>query len=80
MSKNRKNTSRRLKCVCGERKARCWICSIGGYIFIHCPSCHQELRSESMADIFLRKDKKAFYIVQDSLISDWKLAQSANKE
>lgn len=80
MSANRKNTSRRLKCVCGERKARCWVCSIGGYIFIHCPSCHQELRSENISDIFSRKDKKAFCTVQDKLITDWKLTQNPKIE
>lgn len=75
--KPNKPSNRRLRCTqCGERQAQRWGCSLGGYIFIHCPACNRELRSENIADIIDRKDGKALAVVRDKLLADWKAGGS----
>ena len=67
---------RRLRCTCGERQARVWVASLGAYLFVHCPACNRELRSENLADIQTRKDRKALEALRAKLLADWKAGGS----
>ena len=67
---------RRLRCTCGERQAQVWIASLGSYLFVHCPACNRELRSENLADIQARRDGKALKAVRAKLLADWKVGGS----